>query len=92
VDLLPAATVKELADNKKRATERRAPKFRVISLNNARSAVGKNIRIKNTNGRSIIGALRNISANDLIIEQRINGGLATTPISMARIQKLEVYR
>ncbi len=92
IDLLPAATVKELADNKKRATERRAPKFRVISLNNIRSAVGKNIRIKNSNGRSIIGALKDISANALIIEQRINGGLATMPISMTKIQKLEVYR
>jgi len=90
VDLLPAGTVKELEAKKKKVYK--APKFRVISLNNASSAVGKNIRIQNTNGRSIIGALKNISANDLIIEQRINGGLATTPISFAKIEKLEVYR
>lgn len=90
VDLLPAATVKELEAKKKVVyTE---PKFRVISLKNARSALGKNIRIKNTKGKSIVGALKNISNNDLIIEQRINGGFAITPISMARIQKLEVYR
>ncbi len=90
VDLLPAATVKELEAKKKVVyTE---PKFRVISLNNARSALGKNIRIKNSKGKSIVGALKNISNNDLIIEQRINGGFAITPISMARIQKLEVYR
>ncbi len=90
VDLLPAGTVKELEAKKNKVYK--APKFRVISLNNARSAVGKNIRIKNTNGTSITGALKNISANDLIIEQRINGGLATTPISFAKIEKLEVYR
>jgi len=90
VDLLPAATVKELEAKKK--VVYKEPKFRVISLNNARSAMGKNIRIKNSKGKSIIGALKSISNNDLIIEQRINGGLATTPISMARIQKLEVYR
>lgn len=90
VDLLPAATVKEMEAKKNKVYKE--PKYRVISLNNIRSAVGKNIRIKNTNGTSIIGALKNINANDLVIEQRINGGLATTPISFARIEKLEVYR
>ena len=90
VDLLPAATVKELEDKKK--VVYKEPKFHVISLSNARSAVGKNVRIKNANGNNIVGALKSISNNDLIIEQRINGGLATTPISTARIQKLEVYR
>lgn len=90
IDLLPAATVKELEDKKK--VVYREPKYRVISLSNARSAVGQNIRIKNKSGNSIVGALKNISSNDLVIEQRINGGLATTPISFAKIQKLEVYR
>ena len=90
VDLLPAATVKELEAKKK--VVYKEPKFRVISLNNVRSAMGKNIRIKNSKGASIVGALKNINANDLVIEQRINGGLATIPISMANIQKLEVYR
>ena len=90
VDLLPAATVKELEAKKK--VVYKEPKFRVISLNDARSALGKNIRIKNSKGKSIVGALKKISNNDLIIEQRINGGFAITPISMARIQKLEVYR
>ena len=90
IDLLPAGTVKEIEAKKNKVYKE--PKFRVISLNNARSAVGKNIRIKNTNGRSITGALRNINNNDLVIEQRINGGLATTPISFAKIEKLEVYR
>ncbi|MGK0273082.1 MAG: hypothetical protein ACI88H_003759 [Cocleimonas sp.] len=90
IDLLPAATVKEL--EAKKNVVFKAPKYQVISLSNIRSAMGKNIRIKNTNGRSIMGALKNIDSNNLIIEQRINGGLATTPISMAKIQKLEVYR
>lgn len=90
IDLLPAGTVKELEAKKNKVYK--APKFRVISLSNARSAVGKNIRIKNTNGRIITGALKNIQANDLVIEQRINGGLAIAPISFANIEKLEVYR
>lgn len=90
VDLLPAGTVKELEAKKNKVYK--AAKFRVISLSNARSAVGKNIRIQNTNGRSITGALKTINANDLVIEQRINGGLAITPISFAKIEKLEVYR
>ena len=90
VDLLPAGTVKELEAKKNKVYK--APKFRVISLSNARSAVGKNIRIKNSNGRIITGALKNIQANDLVIEQRINGGLAIAPISFANIEKLEVYR
>jgi len=90
LDLLPAGTVKEL--EAKKQVVYKEPKFQVISLSNARSAVGKNIRIKNTNGRSITGALKNIDGNDLVIEQRINGGLAITPISFAKVEQLEVYR
>jgi len=90
IDLLPPATVKELEAKKKIVYKE--PKFRVISLSNARSAIGKSIRIKNANGNSIVGALKNVRGNDLVIEQRINGGLAVTPISLAKIKKLEVYR
>lgn len=90
VDLLPTSTVKELEEKKKVVYVE--PKYRVISLSNIRSAMDKNIRIKNTNGRSIVGALRNIDNNDLIIEQRINGGVATVPIAFSKIQKVEVYR
>jgi hypothetical protein len=90
VDLLPAGAIKEL-----KAKERRVyvePKYHVISINNIRSAIGKNIRILNSNGNSITGALKNISGNDAVVEQRLNSGLAITPISFARIRKLEVYR
>ncbi len=90
VDLLPAGTIKEL-----QAKERQVfvePKYHVISINNIRSAIGKNIRILNSNGNSITGALKNISGNDAVVEQRLNSGLAITPISFARIRKLEVYR
>ena len=90
VDLLPESTVKELEQKKKVVYIE--PKYRVISLSNIRSAMDKNIRIKNTNGRSIVGALRNIDNNDLIIEQRINGGLATIPVAFSKIKKVEVYR
>lgn len=90
VDLLPAGTVKEL--EAKKNIVYKEPKYRVISLTNVRSAMDRNIRIENTSGRIITGALKDVNANNLIIEQRINGGLATTPISMAKIAKLEVYR
>ena len=90
LDLVPASTVKKL-DAKKEVVFK-APKYRVISLNNIRSAMDENIRIESTNGHSIVGALKNIDNNDLIIEQRINGGLATIPIAFSKIQKVEVYR
>ncbi len=64
VDLLPAATVKELEAKKKIVYKE--PKFRLISLSNIRSAVGKNIRIKNSKGQNIVGALKNVRNNDLI--------------------------
>ena len=90
VDLLPAGTVKELEAKEKRVYVE--PKYHVISINNIRSAIGKNIRILNSNGNSITGALKTISGNDAVVEQRLSSGLATTPISFAKIRKLEVYR
>lgn len=89
-DLLPAAAVKELEAKKK--VVYKAPKFRVISLDKVRSAVGKSVRVKNKSGRRIVGALRKIDGNDLVIEQRINGGVAITPVSVAKIKTIEVYR
>ena len=90
VDFLPEPLVKKLKDKEK--VVYKSPKYQVISLNNIGSAIDKNIRVKNTNGSSIVGALRNIENNDLIIEQRINGGLATIPIAFSKIQKVEVYK
>jgi hypothetical protein len=90
VDLLPAGTIRELKAKEKKVYKE--PKYHVISISDIRSAVGKNIRILNNNGNSISGALKNIQGNDAVVEQRMGGGLAITPISFAKIRKLEVYR
>ena len=90
LDLLPEATVKEIKAKEKRVY--REPKYHVISISNIRSAVGKKVRIKNTKGNNIIGALKSVNGNDAVIERRMGNGLAITPISFAKISKLEVYR
>ena len=89
-DLLPAGTVRELKAKEKKVYIE--PKFRVVSISSIRSAVGKNIRILNSNDTSITGLLRKVNGNNAVIEQRLGGGLATTPVSLAKIRKLEVYR
>ncbi len=89
-DLLPAGTVKELKAKEKKVYIE--PKYRVVSISSIRSAVGKNIRILNNNDTSITGLLRKVNGNNAVIEQRLEGGVATTPVSLAKIRKLEVYR
>jgi len=89
-DLLPAATVRELKAKEKKVYIE--PKFRVVSISSIHSAVGKNIRILNTNDTSITGLLRKVKGNNAVIEQHLGGGIATTPVSLAKIRKLEVYR
>lgn len=89
-DLLPAGTVKELKAKEKKVYIE--PKFRVVSISSIHSAVGKNIRILNNNDTSITGLLRKVNGNNAVIEQRLGGGVATTPVSLAKIRKLEVYR
>ena len=89
-DLLPEATIKELEAKEKKVYVE--PKYHVVSIASIRSVVGKNIRILNKNDKSITGLLKTVRGNDAVVEQRLNGGLATTPISLAKIRKLEVYR
>ncbi len=89
-DLLPAGTIRELKAKEKKVYIE--PKFRVVSISSIRSAVGKNIRILNTNDTSITGLLRKVNGNNAVIEQHLGGGVATTPVSLAKIRKLEVYR
>ncbi len=89
-DLLPPGTVKELKAKEKKVYIE--PKFRVVSISSIRSAVGKNIRILNSNDTSITGLLRKVNGNNAVIEQYLGGGVATTPVSLAKIRKLEVYR
>lgn len=91
IDLLPPATVKEMEERKNKVYKK-APRYYTINLSEIGSAVGKNIRIKNNKDNVIVGALKSLSGGNLVIEQRINGGLATVPLSRSNVQTIEVYR
>lgn len=67
-------------------------KYHVISIGSIRSLVGQPIRILNTSGNVIAGSLKKINGSDAYVAQRLKSGVATTPISIAKIRKLEVYR
>lgn|GEM_PF-4661410 len=90
MDLLPAGTVKEINDSKRQVFVE--PKYRIVSVGSIRSVVGRPIRILKKNGKKISGSLQRISGNDAVVMQRLEGGVATTPISLASIKQLEVYR
>ncbi len=69
-----------------------APKFRSIGVGSLGSLVGQTIRILKSNGNTISGSLKSINGPDAYIAQRISNGIATTPVAIAKIRKLEVYR
>ncbi len=89
-DLLPPSVAKALEREKNRVY--RKPKFQVISVGNIGSLVGKTIRILKSNGNTISGSLKSFNGSDAYVAQRISNGIATTPIAIAKIRKLEVYR
>lgn len=90
LDLLPSGTVEEIA--KKKTQVFIEPKYHVIRISNIHSVVGKPIRILKKNGNKISGSLERINGNDIVILQRLSNGSAITPISLASIKKLEVYK
>ncbi len=92
LDLLPPSAVKEIEAKKNKVF--REPKFRVISLGDINTAVGRKIRILKSNGRTILGSLKSVNGNSITISRRLTAtsGEAVTPIALAKIQKLEVYR
>lgn len=89
--LLPGA-VRALEKEKKKVFVE--PKFRVVSIGSIHSAVGRKVRILQKNGTTIQGNLKDVSGNHAIISRRLtaSSGEAVTPISIAAIRKLEVYR
>ena len=89
-DLLPPSVAKALEREKNRVY--RKPKFQVISVGNIGSLVGQTIRILKSNGNTISGSLKSFNGSDAYVAQRISNGIATTPIAIAKIRKLEVYR
>ena len=90
LDMLPAAAVMEQKAKKKRVYIE--PKYHVISIRNINSVVGKAIKIHKKNGKVVTGMLTNLRGSDAVISQRFSGGTAITPVSLASIKKLEVYR
>ena len=90
LDLLPARAVNNIKKKEKRVYKE--PKFRVISINNIHSAVGYRIKIHRKNGNTIIGGLKRVDGNDAVISQYTSRGTVIMPISMSKINKLEVYR
>lgn len=88
-DLLPKGAVKEMQVKVKPYV---SPKYHVVSIGSINSLVGRSIRISKSNKKVVAGALVRIRGNDVIVKQRIHGGEATVPVSLASIHKLEVYR
>jgi len=66
--------------------------FKAISTQQAKSAIGYKIRLAKENGKVFEGILSNIQRGQLIIEHRLYGGVATTPIALNSVKRLEVYR
>lgn len=88
-DLLPKSVLRQEQAKKKRYV---SPKYHVVSIGRINSLVGRSIRISKSNGKVVAGSLQNIRGNNAVLKQRIHGGVATIPVSIATIRKLEVYR
>ncbi len=87
---IPPAALREIKKREKKVYIE--PKYRFISVGSIRSVVGKPIRILKRNGKVIEGSLKKINGSDAYVAQRMSTGVAITPISIAKIRKLEVYR
>ncbi len=87
---IPPAALREMKKKEKKVYIE--PKYRFISVGSIHSVVGKPIRILKRNGKVIAGSLKKINGSEAYIAQRLSSGVATTPISIATIRKLEVYR
>lgn len=87
--ILPGAAREIKRKEQKKYTE---PKYRIINVGSIHALVGKPIRILKSNGSVISGSLKKINGSDAYVAQRLRSGVATTPIAIAKIRKLEVYR
>ena len=92
-DLLSQQTIAALEQQKKRQQQSYIePQFQIISLRRANGAIGYKVRLLKNNGKVLEGLLSKIEGKQLIVKQTLRGGIATTPISIQTIKKLEVYR
>ncbi len=90
LDLLPAKAVRDIKRKEKKTYKE--PKFRVVSISNIYSAIGHKIRIHRRNGNTIIGGLKRVEGGDLLVSWYENKGNVVMPISISKIQKVEVYK
>lgn len=92
-DLLSPQVINALQQQKKRQQQSYIePKFQLISLRRANGAIGYKVRLLKNNGKVLEGLLSKIEGGQLIVEQTLQGGIATTPILMQTVKTLEVYR
>lgn len=88
-DLLPKRVVKQIEAKQKPYV---SPKYHVVRIGKLNALVGRSIRIHKSNGKVVAGSLQKIRGSNAVVKQRIHGGVAEIPVSIASIRKLEVYR
>ncbi len=92
-DLLSEKVISALARQQKRQEQAyNAPKFQLISVHRANGAIGYRVRLLRNNGHVLEGLLSTIQGEEFIVKQTLEGGIATTPIAISSVKKLEVYR
>ena len=92
-DLLSEKVIAALERQKKRREQAyNAPKFQLISVQRANGAIGYRVRLLRNNGHVLEGLLSTIENEEFIVKQTLQGGVATTPIAISSVKKLEVYR
>jgi len=90
LDLLLPAAIAEIKKKEKKTYKE--PKYHLANVNSIHSFVGQPIRILRSNGSVIAGSLKKINGSSAYVAQRLYSGVATVPVSIASIRKLEVYR
>ena len=68
------------------------PRYRDMSIFNARRVIGMRVRVSWKDGKRASGKLDAVQGGDLIVTLRRKEGAAQVPIAMSRLKKLEVYR
>ncbi|HIO92475.1 MAG TPA: hypothetical protein EYG68_06460 [Leucothrix mucor] len=92
-DLLNPRVIKALAIQKNQKEKGyKEPKFHLISVRYASGAIGYKVRLSQNNGKIVEGSLSKIQGGQLVVKQNLYGGIATTPIAISSVKKLEVYR
>jgi hypothetical protein len=92
-DLLADKVITALEEQQKsRQQSYIEPQFQIISTKQASGVIGYNIRLAKNNGTILQGILSDIIDGQLMLKQNKYGGMATIPIAMHSVKRLEVYR